>query len=325
MTIPAIEAKNVTVRFRPYLESTPTMRRSVLSWRRRTVDDVVAINDLSFQVMPGEAFGVIGRNGAGKSTLMRVMAGTLRPNEGTVTINGRASTLLQLGVGFNNELSGRRNVYLGGLAGGMRKADIDEQFDSIVEYAELTDAIDRPLKTYSSGMFSRLAFSVGMALDPDILLLDEVLAVGDESFREKSLSTMRDLLDRAGTIVFVSHALANLAEFCDRAMWLERGAKQMVGDAEEVVAAYKTRVHEDRAAALRAEKAARSLAQREAKAREVEAKRAEKAREVEAKKAEKARRVEAIKAERARKAQLAEAKRADNTDQTGDPTKTQQS
>jgi teichoic acid transport system ATP-binding protein len=138
-----------------------------------------------------------------------------------VVVNGRASTLLQLGVGFNTELSGHRNVYLGGLAAGMRKKEIDESYDDIVRYAELEEAIDRPVKTYSSGMFSRLAFSVAMHLDPEVLLLDEVLAVGDEGFRKKSMQAMRDLLDRSGTIVFVSHSLNNVEEFCDRAIWLE--------------------------------------------------------------------------------------------------------
>lgn len=176
---------------------------------------------------------------AGKSTLLRVLAGTLRPDTGKAVINGRTSTLLQLGVGFNTELSGRRNIYLGGLAGGLRKAQIDELFDYIVEYAELDYAIDRPMKTYSSGMFARLAFSVGMHLDPDVLLLDEILSVGDEGFREKSTQTMQDVLDRSGTIVFVSHALPKVAEFCDRVMWLERGHIRSIGPSEETVEQYR--------------------------------------------------------------------------------------
>lgn len=139
---------------------------------------------------------------------------------------------------MNPELSGARNIYLGGLAAGLRKAEVEAIFDDIVEYAGLGDAIHRPVKTYSSGMFSRLAFSVSMHLNPDILLLDEVLAVGDAEFREKSMKTMRQLLDRAGTIVFVSHSLNQVADFCDRAMWLERGRVRQIGDAEEVVAAY---------------------------------------------------------------------------------------
>lgn len=238
MSRPAILVENVTVRFRPYIDKKPTLRRSIANLRTRAVEEVVALDDVSFRVEKGEAFGIIGRNGAGKSTLLRVMARTLRPNSGKVVVNGRASTLLQLGVGMNPELSGARNIYLGGLAAGLRKAEVEAIFDDIVEYAGLGDAIHRPVKTYSSGMFSRLAFSVSMHLNPDILLLDEVLAVGDAEFRDKSMKTMRQLLDRAGTIVFVSHSLNQVADFCDRAMWLERGCVRQIGDAEEVVAAY---------------------------------------------------------------------------------------
>ncbi len=239
MSRPAILVENVGVRFRPYVDKRPTLRRSLANLRSRQVEEVVALDDVSFRVEKGEAFGIIGHNGAGKSTLLRVMARTLRPNTGRVVVNGKASTLLQLGVGFNPELSGHRNIYLGGLASGLRRTDIDEVYDSIVEYAGLGHAIHRPVKTYSSGMFSRLAFSVSMHLDPDILLLDEVLAVGDEEFREKSLNTMKDLVSRSGTIVFVSHALSQLADFCDRALWLDHGRVRMTGSAPDMVEAYR--------------------------------------------------------------------------------------
>lgn len=243
MTRPAILVENVGVRFRPYVDKKPTLRRSIANLRFRQIEEVVALDGVTFRVEKGEAFGVIGPNGAGKSTLLRVMARTLKPNTGKVVVNGRASTLLQLGVGFNPELSGSKNIYLGCLAAGLRRGDVDEIFDDIVEYAGLGDAIHRPVKTYSSGMFSRLAFSVSMHLDPDILLLDEVLAVGDAEFREKSLQTMRDLLERSGTIVFVSHALQQVADFCDRALWLEEGRVKLIGLAAEVVESYKAGRH----------------------------------------------------------------------------------
>lgn len=246
MSAPAIVAEGITVRFRPLVDRRPTLRRAVGRLRHRETEEIVALNRVDLEIKKGEAFGVVGRNGAGKSTILRVMAKTLRPDEGTINVYGKTSTLLQLGVGFNQQLSGRRNVYLGGLAAGLRKRDIDQRFDEIVSYAGLWDAIDRPVRTYSSGMFSRLAFSVGMAIEPNILLLDEVLAVGDEAFREKSMSTMRTLLDKAGTIVFVSHSLANLAEFCDRAAWLEQGEIRMLGEAGAVVDAYKADVHRAR-------------------------------------------------------------------------------
>jgi teichoic acid transport system ATP-binding protein len=240
VTKPSIVVEDLYVRFRPYVERKPSLRRTV--GRRRAPQEVIALNHVSFTVNRGEAFGVIGRNGAGKSTLLRCVAGTLRPNGGKAVVHGKTSTLLQLGVGFIPELTGRRNVYLGGLAAGMRKREVDERYDDIVEYAELEDAIDRPMKTYSAGMFSRLAFSVAMNLEPDILLLDEILAVGDASFQEKSMRAMRDLLDRAGTILFVSHSLGSVEEFCDRAIWLERGEVRAKGDSSAVVEAYRTAV-----------------------------------------------------------------------------------
>lgn len=218
--------------------------------RTRHTQTVIALDDVSFRVEKGEAFGIVGRNGAGKSTLLRVMARTLRPNTGRVVVNGRASTLLQLGVGFNPELSGHRNVYLGGLAAGLRRSDIDLIYDDIVAYAELEEAIDRPVKTYSSGMFSRLAFSVSMHLDPDILLLDEVLAVGDEGFREKSMEAMRGLVAKSGTIVFVSHSLPSVADFCDRALWLSEGRVQAIGPAPDVVSEYQQWSKAQRAKAM---------------------------------------------------------------------------
>ena len=249
MSRPAILVEDVTVRFRPYVDRKPTLRRSLARLRSRQQVEVTALDGVSFRVERGEAFGLIGGNGAGKSTLLRVVARTLKPNEGRVVVNGRASTLLQLGVGFNPELSGARNVYLGALAAGMRKAEIDGIFDDVVRFAELGEAIHRPIKTYSSGMFSRLAFSVSMHLDPDILLLDEVLAVGDEAFRERSMERMTQLLDESGTIVFVSHALGSVAEFCDRVMWLDKGQIVEIGPAAAVVDRY--RAHQRAIAAAR--------------------------------------------------------------------------
>lgn len=246
MRDPAIVARDITVSFRPMVDRKPTLRRSLGRMRHHEKKELIALNKVDLTIYKGEAFGIIGRNGAGKSTFLRVMARTLKPDDGTINVYGKTSTLLQLGVGFNPQLSGRRNVYLGGLAAGLRKYEIDEKYDSIVEYAELGSAIDRPVRTYSSGMFSRLAFSVGMALEPNILLLDEVLAVGDEAFRGKSMATMKDLLARAGTIVFVSHALANVAEFCDRVMWLENGEVRKIGEAEAIVEAYQAEVRRSR-------------------------------------------------------------------------------
>ena len=242
MSQPAVSIKNVSVLFRPLVDKKPTMRRSLGNLKHREKQEIVALDNITLDIGKGEAFGIIGRNGAGKSTLLKVMAKTLKPNDGTVNVYGRTSTLLSLGLGMKPELTGRRNVYLGGLAAGLRKAEIDVKFDSIIEYADIGDAIERPVKTYSSGMFSRLAFSVAMAIEPNILLLDEVLAVGDESFREKSLETMRELLANAGTIVFVSHSLPNVEEFCDRVAFFENGRISAIGSASEIVDLYRRSV-----------------------------------------------------------------------------------
>ncbi len=242
MSRPAISIRNVSVRFRPLVDKNPTLRRSIARLRHREKHEIVALDDVSLEIAKGEAFGIIGANGAGKSTLLKVMAKTLKPSSGSVNVYGKTSTLLSLGLGMKPDLSGRRNVYLGGLAAGMRKAEIDEKFDSIVDYADIGEAIDRPVKTYSSGMFSRLAFSVAMALEPNIILLDEILAVGDEAFRDKSMATMRELLANAGTIVFVSHSLPNVVEFCDRVMWLDQGRIRKTGDPQTVIDMYKAEV-----------------------------------------------------------------------------------
>ncbi|MCY4370342.1 MAG: ABC transporter ATP-binding protein [bacterium] len=239
MKLPAVSVNGVGVTFRSYVEQVPTMRRMVARGRLRRSTSVVALDDVSFDVDRGETFGLVGDNGAGKSTLLRVIARTMRPDNGTVTVRGETSTLLQLGAGFNLELSGRRNVYLSGLAHGLRRAEITRLFDDIVDYAGLAEAIDRPLKSYSSGMLSRLAFSISMHLLPDILLLDEVLAVGDAGFREKSLGAMRDLLVRGGTVIVASHSLQMVVEMCDRVLWLERGKIRGLGPAAPVIEAYR--------------------------------------------------------------------------------------
>lgn len=239
---PAVRVEDVGVRFRPYVSRKPGLPRRKLPHRSRV--EVVALDGVSFEVMKGEAFGVIGPNGAGKSTLLKVMAGTLEPDSGKVTRYGRLSPLLTLGAGFNAALSGRQNILLGGLANGLSKKEIEAKFTQIIEFSDLGDAIDRPMGTYSSGMFARLAFSVAVNLQPEILLLDEVMAVGDAVFRRKSMSAMRSLVERSGTIIVVSHQLKTISDLCQRALWIDSGTVKMVGAASTVVQAYR----EDQAA-----------------------------------------------------------------------------
>ena len=238
MTFPAISVSGVGVVYRAYVDRSSTLRRAVAHRRLRETTSVVALDDVSFDVRRGETFGLVGDNGAGKSTLLRVMARTMRPNSGQIEVRGETSTLLQLGAGFNPQLSGRRNVFLSGLAHGLRRAEITRLFDDIVAYAGLTGAIDRPLKSYSTGMRSRLAFSISMHLLPDILLLDEVLAVGDAGFREKSREAMKDLLARGGTVVVASHLLEMMVGMCDRVLWLDHGRVRRLGPADRVIEEY---------------------------------------------------------------------------------------
>jgi ABC-type polysaccharide/polyol phosphate transport system ATPase subunit len=181
---------------------------------------------------------VVGANGAGKSTLMRTMAGILPPSEGRVEVHGRVSTLLALGVGFNRKLTGRENVVLGGLAAGWTREELAERYDQIVKFAELKKFMDYPMRTYSSGMYGRLAFSVAVNMDPDILLIDEALSVGDARFKRKSFRRMRKLCEQDHTVVLVSHALGSIKELCDQVIWMHEGELRMWDEPEAVIDAY---------------------------------------------------------------------------------------
>jgi ABC-type polysaccharide/polyol phosphate transport system ATPase subunit len=236
----SIRVRDVSVTYRTSLERAPTLKSTVLRLgrRERIVREVEALKGVSFEVPTGSVLGVIGANGAGKSTLMRTMAGILPPTEGRVEVHGRVSTLLALGVGFNRKLSGRENVVLGGLAAGLSREELEKKYDQIVKFAELEEFMDMPMRTYSSGMYGRLAFSVAVNMDPDILLIDEALSVGDARFRRKSFRKMRKLCEQARTIVIVSHALGSIKQLCDQAIWLHQGELKLAGDPEEVVDAY---------------------------------------------------------------------------------------
>jgi lipopolysaccharide transport system ATP-binding protein len=197
-----------------------------------------ALREATFEVAPGEAFGVIGRNGAGKSTLLTLMAGVLRPTAGTVAAPERLTALLELGSGFNPKLTGRQNVFLNGAILGLSRKDIAARLDSIREFADIGEYFDEPVKTYSSGMFLRLAFAVTTGLTPDALIVDEALAVGDVFFRQKCHARMEDILARGGAVILVSHAMNDVAQFCHRALLLDRGRMEFLGDAVEAVKRY---------------------------------------------------------------------------------------
>lgn len=197
-----------------------------------------ALKDLSFEVRPGEKVGIIGRNGAGKSTLLKVLSKITPPSRGTVSIKGRVSSLLEVGTGFHPELTGRENIYLNGTILGMRKKEVDQKFDEIVAFSGTEKFLDTPVKRYSSGMRVRLAFAVAAHLEPEILIVDEVLAVGDAEFQNKCLNKMESVAKGGRTILFVSHNMGAITQLCERAIWLDGGTMRQQGDTEEIVAAY---------------------------------------------------------------------------------------
>jgi len=232
--------EDVSVTYRTSLDKRPTLRGSVrrLGRRERIWREIEAVKHVSFEISHGTVLGIVGANGAGKSTLVRAIAGILPPTDGRIDVFGRVSTLLALGVGFNRNLTGRDNVRLGGLAAGLGREQLAAKYEDIVEFAELGEFMDLPMRTYSSGMYGRLAFSVAVNMDPDVLLIDEALSVGDARFRRKSANKMRELCGQAHTIVLVSHALGSIRELCDQAIWLDRGELRMWDEPEAVVDAY---------------------------------------------------------------------------------------
>jgi ABC-type polysaccharide/polyol phosphate transport system ATPase subunit len=239
----SIRVKNVKVDYRTIVNPRAnTLRHTLTNLGRKTNDRKVryihAVRGVSFDVAHGQVLGIIGANGAGKSTMMRAMAGILPPSEGEVVVNGRISVLLALGVGFNGQLSGRDNVVLGSMAAGLTRKQVYERFDQIVEWAELEDVIDLPMKAYSSGMYGRLAFAVSTHLDPDVLLVDEALSTGDAHFRRKSYDKMQELVSQARTIVIVSHGIAAIKEMCDDCIWMDKGQIVRRGKPDEVADEY---------------------------------------------------------------------------------------
>ena len=240
---PAIELANVTKVYRRYgsrqfatLKSA-LMQRSILS-ELQPHETFAALTDFSLRVPTGSTFGLVGRNGSGKSTALKLVAGITKPTKGTVSVQGRISALIELGAGFHPEISGRENVFINGIMLGLTKRDIERRFDEIVEFAELAEFIDEPVKTYSSGMYMRLGFSVAIHVDPEVLLVDEVLAVGDEGFTHKCLDKFADFKRRGKTVLLVTHSLNLVERLCDEAAWLDAGRKQAEGDPYRVVAQY---------------------------------------------------------------------------------------
>jgi ABC-type polysaccharide/polyol phosphate transport system ATPase subunit len=251
----AIELVNVTKVYRRYggrqfstLKSA-LLQRSILRDLRPS-ETFPALTDVSFSVPKGSTYGVIGKNGSGKSTALKLVAGITKPTSGTVRVVGRISALIELGAGFHPEISGRENVFINGIMLGLTKREIQERFDEIVDFAELREFIDAPVKTYSSGMYMRLGFAVAIHVNPDVLLVDEVLAVGDEGFTHKCLDKFAEFRRRGKTILLVTHSLNLVERFCDEALWLDEGRALSHGDPKRVVGAYLTKVEQGEAQLL---------------------------------------------------------------------------
>lgn len=234
----AISVRNVSKKFRIYHEQNQYLKSAVLRGRRSKYEDFWAVNDVSFEVSIGSTFGIIGSNGSGKSTLLKCIAGVLYPEKGTVTTHGRLAALLELGSGFHPELTGRENIYLNGALLGLTRKELDRKLEEIVDFSGLEDFIDSPVKNYSSGMAVRLGFAVAINVDPGILIIDEVLAVGDASFQQKCYQKIESFRRDGKTIVFVSHGLGDVTTLCSEVLWMERGRARSIGRSLDLVSEY---------------------------------------------------------------------------------------
>ena len=235
-----IEVNDVTMRFRLNNDKILSLKEFVTTALRGKLqyNDFTALEHVSFTVKKGETLGLIGRNGAGKSTLLKVISGILKPTEGTVSTQGSVVPMLELGSGFDFDLTGRENIFLNGAILGYSEEFLKEKYDEIVDFSELGRFIEVPIRNYSSGMLARLAFSIATVVDPDILIVDEILSVGDASFQEKSKHRMLDLMGGGTTVLFVSHSIQQIKEMCQHVIWLEEGKVKMYGDAQEVCDVY---------------------------------------------------------------------------------------
>lgn len=233
----AVEVQNLKLQYKCLRKT--SVKNGLFSIKRNRTETVEALKGISFRLRKGEILGVIGKNGSGKSTLVRVLAGIFEPDEGSVNMHGHTVSLMSIGVGFQKKLSGRENILLSGMLLGFRENEIRQKMDEIITFSELGDFIDRPVKTYSSGMYSKLAFSITAILETEIMLIDEVLSVGDAQFKKKSLKKMKQLItDKDRTVIIVSHSNETLQELCDELLWLHEGEVKMQGDTKQVIEAY---------------------------------------------------------------------------------------
>ncbi|WP_420367378.1 ABC transporter ATP-binding protein [Curtobacterium sp. L1-20] len=238
MTDAAVTVENVSKRFRMYKERNDSLKSMVMRGKKSVHEDFWALKDVSFEVPQGTTFGLIGKNGSGKSTLLKCLAKILWPEEGSITARGKQASLLEVGSGFHPELSGRENVFLNGSILGMSRKEVTRKFDEIVSFSGVGHFIDQPVKNYSSGMYVRLGFSVAVAVTPDVLVVDEVLAVGDATFQKRCRTKFKEMKEEGRTIILVSHSMNTVKDMCDEVAWLNEGELKMIGKTNDVVKAY---------------------------------------------------------------------------------------
>lgn len=241
-----IEVRDVHKYFKVYKDKGHMLRERIVHFNRNKYEKREVLRGVSFDVKKGESVGLIGKNGCGKSTTLKLLTRILRPNEGTIDIQGRVCSLIELGAGFHPDMSGRENVYINASIFGIKAKEVDKRMDDIIRFSELEEFIDNPVRTYSSGMYMRLAFSVAINMDADILLIDEILAVGDNAFQSKCFNKLKSLKDQGTTIVIVSHALGQVEQLCDRAIWIEKGLIREDGPARNVCKMYLDKTEESR-------------------------------------------------------------------------------
>ena len=234
----SIIVEHVYKTFEIYMDKANSLKEKLLFWKRNKKEKREVLKDINLSIKEGEAVALIGVNGSGKSTLLKLMTKIIYPNKGKITVNGKLTSLLELGAGFHPDFSGRENIYFNASIFGLTRKQIDARLNDIIEFSELGSYIDNPVRTYSSGMYMRLAFSVAINVDADILLVDEILSVGDQHFQEKCINKMKELKKQGKTMVFVTHNLGSARELCDRAVWLNKGTLQMDGDVNEVIDKY---------------------------------------------------------------------------------------
>lgn len=234
----AILVNHVTKRFKLYYDKPSTLKERLVFWNRKKPEERTVLDDINVKIKKGESVALIGVNGSGKSTLLKLMTKIIYPTKGKITTRGKLTSLLELGAGFHPDFTGRENIYFNASIFGLTKKEIDNKLDDIIKFSELEEFIDNPVRTYSSGMYMRLAFAVAINVEADILLIDEILAVGDQHFQEKCFAKLHELKKSGKTIVIVSHSLDSVKDLCDRAIWINEGHIAMDGDTEKVIKKY---------------------------------------------------------------------------------------